>query len=234
MDVKTVTNLWIYQSRYRIKVDKVPAGNWVLIEGIDDSIKKTATIVSADETEPVEIFRPVKMLTESVIKVAIEPIIPSELPKMLEGIRKIDKSYPLLEHKVEESGEHILIGTGECHLDAILHDLREMYAEIEIKVSDPVVKLCETVIDTSSIKCYATTANKRNKVSMLASALDDGMAEEIETEKLKFETDPIELSEHLTTNYNWDLLAARGVWAFGPDDAGPNVLMDDTLPQETD
>ena len=87
---------------------------------------------------------------------------------MLEGIRKVDKSYPLLETKVEESGEHILIGTGELHLDSILHDLREMYSEIEIKVSDPGVKLCETVIDTSSIKCYATTPNGKNKISMLA------------------------------------------------------------------
>ena len=78
----------------------------------------------ANEESPVEIFRPIRMNTESVMKVAIEPIIPSELPKMLEGIRKCNKSYPLLETKVEESGEHILIGTGESHLDAILHDLR--------------------------------------------------------------------------------------------------------------
>ncbi len=112
------------------------------------------------------------MNTSSIIKVAIEPIIPSEFPKMLEGIRKISKSYPLLETKVEESGEHILIGTGEVHLDAILHDLREMYSEIEIKVSDPVVKLCETVIETSSIKCKAMTLNKKNKISMIASALE--------------------------------------------------------------
>jgi 116 kDa U5 small nuclear ribonucleoprotein component len=197
-------------------------------------IKKTATVVSAKEKEPVEIFRPIRQLTESVIKVAIEPQIPSELPKMLEGIRKVDKSYPLLETKVEESGEHVLIGTGESHLDAILHDLREMYSEIEIKVSDPTVKLCETVIDTSAIKCCATTANKRNKLFMIASALDPGMAEDIEHEKLKIGTDPKALENQLKTDYNWDILAARGVWAFGPDNSGPNVLLNDTLPQETD
>jgi len=124
------------------------------------------------------------MNTSSIIKVAIEPIIPSELPKMLEGIRKISKSYPLLETKVEESGEHILIGTGEVHLDSILHDLREMYSEIEIKVSDPVVKLCETVIETSSIKCYAMTPNKKNKISMIASALEPAISFDIENDIL--------------------------------------------------
>ena len=50
------------------------------------------------------------------MKVACEPLQPSELPKMLDGIRKINKSYPLLTTKVEESGEHILIGTGELYM----------------------------------------------------------------------------------------------------------------------
>lgn len=79
---------------------------------------------------------------------------------MLEGLRKVNRSYPLLITKVEESGEHILIGTGELYLDCVLHDLRKMYSEIEIKVSDPSVSLCETVIDTSGIKCVAETPNK--------------------------------------------------------------------------
>ena len=54
--------------------------------------------------------------------------------------------------QVEESGEHIILGTGEMYLDCVLHDLRKMYSEIEIKVADPVVKFQETVVDTSSLK----------------------------------------------------------------------------------
>lgn len=64
---------------------------------------------------------------------------------MLEGLRKANKSYPNLITKVEESGEHLLIGSGELYMDSVMHDLREMYSEIEIKVADPVVTLCETV-----------------------------------------------------------------------------------------
>ena len=77
-----------------------------------------------------------------------------------------------MQTKVEESGEHILIGTGELYLETVLHDLRKMYSEIEIKVSDPSVKFCETVIDTSSIKCYADTPNKKNRISFIAQPLD--------------------------------------------------------------
>ena len=46
------------------------------------------------------IFRPLKFNTSSVIKIAVEPVNPSELPKMLDGLRKINKSYPLISTKV--------------------------------------------------------------------------------------------------------------------------------------
>lgn len=100
-------------------------------------------------------------MTQSVLRIAIEPIAPSELPKMLSGLRSINKSYPLVSTKVEESGEHVLIGTGELYLDCVMHDLRRLFSEIEIKVSDPVTKFCETVLETSALKCYADTPNKK-------------------------------------------------------------------------
>jgi U5 small nuclear ribonucleoprotein component len=81
---------------------------------------------------------------------------------MLEGLRKINKSYPLSKTKVEESGEHVVIGTGELYMDSILYDLREHFSEIEIKVSEPFVSFSETVADTSSVKCFAETPNKKN------------------------------------------------------------------------
>lgn len=60
----------------------------------------------------------------------VEPVNPSELPKMLDGLRKVNKSYPLLVTRVEESGEHVILGTGELYLDCVMHDLRKMYSEI--------------------------------------------------------------------------------------------------------
>ena len=94
-------------------MNRVPAGNWILIEGVDQPIVKTATITSDDHTsEGALTFKPLKFNTKSVIKIAVEPVNPSELPKMLDGLRKVNKSYPLLSTKVEESGEHIILGTG--------------------------------------------------------------------------------------------------------------------------
>ncbi len=167
------------------------------------------------------------------MKVAIEPLVPSELPKMLEGLRKINKSYPILHTKVEESGEHILLGTGELYLDCALHDLRKMYSEIEIKVSDPSVRFCETVIDTSSKKCYADTPNKKNRLTMLASPLDKGLSDDIEKGYVSLQWETNKVSKYFQEKYDWDILAARSIWAFGPDKFGPNTLLNDTLPSET-
>ena len=116
--VAKATKLWILQAggRFKISVPQAQAGTWVAIEGIDASITKTATVTSVDQVE-METFRKLDFACESAIQVACEPLNPSELPKMIEGLRKINKSYPMVQTKVEESGEHIVVGTGELYLD---------------------------------------------------------------------------------------------------------------------
>ncbi|OEH79683.1 u5 small nuclear protein [Cyclospora cayetanensis] len=210
--VREVVHLWIPMGRYRVEVDCVPAGSWVLLGGCDLSVKKTATITSLEHQEEVEIFRPLLFQAAPVLKVACEPLQPSELPKMIEvsiqtffcvslcactctpqGLRRIDKAYPIAQTKVEESacfcavrsvfpfmGEHVICGTGELYLDCLLHDLRVLYGNMEVKVSDPVVRFCETVVETSALKCFAESPNKRNKLFMIAEPLEKRIADDLE------------------------------------------------------
>lgn len=236
MTTATISETWLACSRYNIPVSGVPAGNWVLLSGIDNSIVKTATIfpLKLSDKEDAYIFSPIRHLTTSVFKVAVEPINPSELPKMLDGLRKINKSYPLISTKVEESGEHVVLGTGELYMDCVLHDLRRLYAEMEIKVSDPVTRFCETVVETSAIMCYAITPNKKNKITMIAEPLDDGIAEDIEAGRVSIKDPVRKVAAFFEQKYEWDKLSARSIWAFGPDDHGPNILVDDTLPSKID
>ncbi|KAK3300518.1 P-loop containing nucleoside triphosphate hydrolase protein [Chaetomium fimeti] len=231
-----VSDVLIGETRYNIPTDGVPAGNWVLLGGVDNSIVKTATIVDKkfEDDEDAYIFKPLSHFTESVLKVAVEPINPSELPKMLDGIRKINKSYPLITTKVEESGEHIILGTGELYMDCVLHDLRRLYADMEVRVSDPVVRFCETVQDMSATKCYAITPNKKNTITMAAEPLDDGIAKDIESGAVRIRDPMRKTAKFFEEKYGWDILAARSIWAFGPDEMGPNILQDDTLPGEVD
>ena len=236
MTISTISDTWIAESRYNVPTTGVPAGNWVLLSGIDNSIVKTATLVPPrlDDDEDAYIFKPIKHFTESVFKVAVEPINPSELPKMLDGLRKVNKSYPLITTKVEESGEHIILGTGELYIDCVLHDLRRLYSEMELKVSDPVTRFCETVVETSAIMCYAITPNKKNKITMIAEPLEDGIAEDIEGGKVSIKDSIRRVGQFFEEKYDWDKLASRTIWAFGPDEMGPNILQDDTLPSQVD
>ncbi|KAJ2160762.1 hypothetical protein GGF46_002008 [Coemansia sp. RSA 552] len=235
MALATVSDLWIYCSRYKVPVSGLGAGSWVLLGGVDATISKTATILdTAVDEEELAIVRPLQLPPDSVIKIAVEPVVPTELPKMLSGLRKIGKTYPLAQTRVEESGEHIILGTGELYLDSILHDLRTMYAEIEVKVADPVVAFRETVSETSAIKVFGDSPNGKNRLTLIAEPLEQGITEDIESRKVQLSWPARQVGQFFEANYGWDILAGRSVWAFGPGDDGPNILSDDTLPGETD
>jgi len=135
---------------------------------------------------------------------------------------------------VEESGEHVILGTGELYMDCVMHDLRHLYSDIEVKVADPVVSFCETVVESSSLSCFAQTPNKQNRLTMLAEPLDSGLAADIEAGAITLDWDKKKVSDFFKTKYDWDLLSSRNIWAFGPDSDGPNMLLNNTLPSEVD
>lgn len=233
MAIVEVTGISVSVGRFFLEVDSAVAGNWVLLEGVDHPIKKTATITDLD-VEDAYIFKPLRFDSTACVKLAVEPFNPSELPKMVEALRRINKSYPLCTTKVEESGEHVILGTGELYLDCVMHDLRHLYSDMEVKVADPVVSFCETVVESSSINCFADTPNKRNKLTMLAEPLDTGLSNDIENHVVDIDWDRKTIGDFFKKKYDWDLLSARSIWAFGPDNDGPNMLLDNTIPSEVD
>ena len=170
-----VKSVSIPRGRYKTEITVAKAGAWVLLDGIDASIAKTATITSSggnssDEEDEIRIFSPLKFSQvggESVMKLSVEPLKPAELPKMVEGLRRISKAYPMAVTRVEESGEHVVFGTGELYLDCIMHDLRHVYSNIEVKVADPVVSFRETVVDTSTMKCFAEVSFRSCVISFI-------------------------------------------------------------------
>ena len=242
---RVVTRIWIFNARYRVEVSGVAAGNWALFEGIDPSITKTATVTSplTPTTLPTSTFAPLRFDTLACMKVAIEPLHPSDLPKMLDGLRRLDKSYPLCATRVEESGEHVLLGVGELYMDCLLYDLRLHYGDVEVRVSDPVVRFSEGVSEASVMEVGATSANGANRLSMLCEPIERELAEEMESGVMAGvgsggggsgagKGRDEERVRRLEERYGWDVLQSRSIWAFGPDEQGPNMLVDETLPSE--
>mmetsp|Transcript_3345 Transcript_3345/g.5577 ORF Transcript_3345/g.5577 Transcript_3345/m.5577 type:complete len:541 (-) Transcript_3345:13-1635(-) len=234
MSVATLNSLYLMQEggQYKVQVDQLSAGNWVLIADIDKFISKTATIwEEGSKLELAETFRPIDFGTTPVVRVACEPLNPSDLPKMLEGLKKVSKGYPAAEVKVEESGEHIVIGTGELYMDSLFMDLRRVYTnETEIKISEPFVSIAESVADTSSVRCTCETPNKKNQFSMMAQPLERGLSSQIEFMAGNFSG----IEDILVGKFGWDEMTANSIWSFGPHQVGTNMLVDFTLGFETD
>ena len=125
-------------------------------------------------------FQVMKFSVSPVVRVAVEPKNPSELPKLVEGLKRLAKSDPMVQCIIEESGEHIIAGAGELHLEICLKDLEEDHAQIELKKSDPVVSYRETVSEESNQTCLSKSPNKHNRLFMKACPMPDGLAEDID------------------------------------------------------
>lgn len=223
--------IYIPGGRYAFEVEEALAGSLVLIRGIDNIVTKSATLALSDDY----IFPATNASRNSVFKVAVEPSIPNDLPKMLDSLRKINKSYISCSVKVEESGEHLIFGTGELYMDCVLHDLRNFFSDdLQINVSDPMPKFSETCNDTSFT--VIPTESGENSISIIAEPVNDTKTSiDIENGKINLKDDIKILSKRLRTDYGWDALSAKSVWCFGPDDMQkPSMLLDDSLESETD
>jgi elongation factor 2 len=126
----------------------------------------------------------------------------------------------------EESGEHIICGAGELHLEICLKDLEEDHACIPIKKSDPVVSYRETVEAVSSEICLSKSPNKHNRLHASAEPMPDGLADDIENGTVNARDEFKARAKILSDKYNYDVTEARKIWCFGPDGTGPNLLLD--------
>merc|ERR1712227_895867 len=91
------------------------------------------------------------------------------------GLKRLAKSDPMVQCMIEDSGEHIIAGAGELHLEICLKDLEEDHAQIPLKKSDPVVSYRETVTEESSMMCLSKSPNKHNRLFMKAVPMPDGL-----------------------------------------------------------
>jgi len=86
-----------------------------------------------------------KYSVSPVVRVAVDVKNATDLPKLVEGLRKLAKADNLVQCLTEDAGEHIVAGCGELHVEICLKDLEEDYAKCPIKRGDPVVSYKETV-----------------------------------------------------------------------------------------
>lgn len=167
-----------------------------------------------------------KYSVSPVVRVAVSVKNANDLPKLVDGLKKLSKSDPLVLCITEESGEHIIAGCGELHLEICLKDLIEEYAKCDIIKGDPVVTYKETVTESSSQMCLSKSPNKHNRLFMKAEPIQDELTNMIEAGTVGPRSETKERAKILSDQFEWDKTDALKIWCFGPDSTGPNVLVD--------
>jgi elongation factor 2 len=227
LHTKSIQRTVLMMGRYQEPVEDVPCGNLVGLFGVDQFVVKTATITDEDSKDSYPL-KDMKYSVSPVVRVAVEPKNPADLPKLVEGLKRLSKSDPLVQTSIEETGEHIVAGAGELHLEICLKDLQEDFMGVELRISEPVVSFRETISEAGTIICLSKSANKHNRVFAKSEPLGDELCDDIDNGKVSHKDDPKTRARYLADNYEWDVMDARKIWCFGPDTAGPNVITDQT------
>lgn len=220
---KTIQRTILMMGRYIEPIEDIPSGNIAGLVGVDQYLVKGGTITTYKDAHNMRVM---KFSVSPVVRVAVEAKNPADLPKLVEGLKRLAKSDPMVQCIFEESGEHIIAGAGELHLEICLKDLEEDHACIPIKKSDPVVSYRETVQSESNQVCLSKSPNKHNRLFMTAGPLPDGLADDIENGTVNARDEFKARAKVLAEKYEWDPTEARKIWCFGPDGTGPNLLVD--------
>jgi len=223
--VKPIQRTILMMGRYIEAIEDVPCGNIAGLVGVDQFLVKTGTLSTSDTAHN---MKQMKFSVSPVVRVAVEAKNASDLPKLVEGLKRLAKSDPMVLCIIEESGEHIVAGAGELHLEICLKDLEEDHAGIPIKRSDPVVSYRETVSEESDRMCLSKSPNKHNRLFMRAVPMPEGLAEDIDDGEVTPRQDIKTRARYLADKYEYDVNEARKIWCFGPNVNGPNMLVDCT------
>eukprot|EP00894_Picocystis_sp_ML_P004009 jgi/Pico_ML_1/54526/g4861.t2 len=186
---------------------------------------KIGTGEKNDDAHPIKAM---KFSVSPVVRVAVECKVASDLPKLVDGLKRLSKSDPMVQCTIEETGEHIIAGAGELHLEICLKDLQEDFmGGAPLRISDPVVSFRETVSDTSDHMVMSKSPNKHNRLYMQANPLEEGLSEDIDEGKISPRDEPKARGKFLAEKYGWDKeVGAKKIWCFGPETTGPNLLVD--------
>lgn len=145
----TITALYLLMGRGLEPLNSVPAGVVFGVAGLEGHILKSGTLCS--QLEGSVNLAGVSMGSQPIVRVALEPVNPGDLGKMVKGLQLLEQSDPCAEYEVLESGEHVILTAGELHLERCLKDLRERFAKCEIQAGEPIVPYRESIVSAQEM-----------------------------------------------------------------------------------
>lgn len=207
-----VQQVYVYNGAKREIVDNVPAGNIIGIGGMKGGYPGE-TITS---NGPGEAFEKISHIFEPVVSKAIEAKRPADLPKLIEVLRQIQKEDPSIKVEInEETGEHLMHGMGELHLEIIENRIKSE-KNVEVKTSPPIVVYRETITQASE-EAEGKSPNKHNRLYFKVEPLDPVIVEAIKDNKIplgRYKKKENDLVAFLREEAGWDTKVASKVKAI--------------------
>ena len=217
-----IQQVYIYNGAKKEIVDNVPAGNIIGIGGMKAGIPGE-TVTTGGKADP---FEKISHLFDPVVTKAIEAKRPGDLPKLIEVLRQVQKEDPTIVIEInEETGEHLMHGMGELHLEVIENRIIKEKG-VEVKTSPPIVVYREAVTKKSP-EVEGKTPNKHNKLYFVVEPLEEQITQGIKENKLphgRFKKKDETVISFLRDECGWETKVAGQVRA----ECNGNLFLDQT------
>jgi len=204
-----IQQVYIYNGAKKEIVDNVPAGNIIGVGGLRAGIPGE-TVTTGGATDA---FEEIKHIFDPVVTKAIEAKKPADLPKLIEVLRQVQKEDPTIKIEInEETGEHLMHGMGELHLEVIENRIIKEKG-VEVKTSPPIVVYREAITKTSP-EVEGKSPNKHNKLYFIVEPLEEDVSEGIKEGKMptgRFKKKDNEVISFLRDECGWDTKLAGNV-----------------------
>ncbi|MFQ6094955.1 MAG: elongation factor EF-2 [Candidatus Bathyarchaeia archaeon] len=219
-----VQQVSMYMGPFREVVDHIDAGNIAALLGIDLA-RAGETLVDAAQKDLMVPFEQITYISEPVVTIALEPKHPKDLPKLVDVMRRLSIEDPNLVTTInKETGEYLLSGMGELHLEIAIKFMKDYAPGLDIITSKPIVVYRETVSKPGMI-AMAKSPNKHNRFWIQVEPLEDKVIKMIESGEISEVMGRRRIGEVLYKEAGWPTKEARNVWAL---EEHRNILVNGT------
>jgi elongation factor 2 len=217
-----VQQVSMYMGAFREVVGHIVAGNIAAVLGLDLA-RAGETLIDIEHKDSMIPFERIQYVSEPVITIAIEPKHPRELPRLVDLMHRLAIDDPNLVTTInKETGEYLLSGMGELHLEIAVKFLKEYGGGLELLTSRPIVVYRESVAG-QGVVAMAKSPNKHSRFWIQAEPLDEKVIELIEKGDLFEGMGRKRIDNVLRQEAGWPTDEAKNVWAL---EEHKNILID--------
>jgi len=217
-----VQQVSMYMGAFREVVDHLDAGNIAAVLGLDQA-RAGETLVDAKFSDAMVPFERITYVSEPVVTIALEPKHPKDLPRLVDVMNRLSIDDPNLVTTInKETGEYLLSGMGELHLEIAIKFMKEYAPGLDIITSKPIVVYREAV-SKPGIIALAKSPNKHNRFWVQVEPLEEEVIEMIESGEIDEVMGRRRMGDVLYKKAGWPVDEARNVWAL---EEHRNILID--------